>query len=137
MFNERVGSLSTGLIRAAGYANKIRRTAFAQLKDYADPKEIVRATALLNRSLFEVLREYNVEKTDVVRIRISYRVSNGQITWIPESLELEVYKFHETDVNRARELLKASLEETSEIEDISESFEESPEEEVYEGQSDK
>jgi len=137
MFNERVGSLSTGLIRAAGYANKIRRTAFAQLKDYADPKEIVRATALLNRSLFEVLREYNVEKTDVVRIRISYRVSNGQITWIPESLELEVYKFHETDVNRARELLKASLEETSEIEDISESFEESSEEEVYEGQSDK
>ena len=137
MFNERVGSLSTGLIRAAGYANKIRRTAFAQLKDYADPKEIVRATALLNRSLFEVLREYNVEKTDVVRIRISYRVSNGQITWIPESLELEVYKFHETDVNRARELLKASLEETSEIEDVSESFEESPEEEVYESQSDQ
>jgi len=135
MFNERVGSLSTGLIRAAGYANKIRRTAFAQLKDYADPKEIVRATALLNRSLFEVLREYNVEKGDVVRIRISYRVSNRQITWIPESLELEIYKPYDIDVNRVRELLKNSLEESSESEEGSASFEEFPGEEEYESPS--
>ncbi|MCD6503737.1 MAG: DUF2258 domain-containing protein [Euryarchaeota archaeon] len=109
---ERVGSLSTGFIVAAGYANKIRRTAFAQMKDYAEAKEIVRATAALNMALFDVLREFNIEKTDVIRIRISYRIFDGKISWDPETLEIEVFKRSEVNVDKARDLLKKKLEET-------------------------
>ncbi|MCD6157671.1 MAG: DUF2258 domain-containing protein [Euryarchaeota archaeon] len=109
---ERVGSLSTGFIIAAGYANKIRRTAFAQMKDYADAREIVRATAALNMALFDVLREFNVDKTDVVRIRISYRIFDGKISWDPDTLEVEIFKRAEIDVNQAKEILKLKLRET-------------------------
>jgi hypothetical protein len=72
--------LSSGLVIAGAYADKIRRTLFAQLRDYVKKdkewgQKIAYAAAQLNRLLYTVLVEQlKVDKGDVVRIRIEYDV---------------------------------------------------------------
>ncbi len=87
-------TLSTGLIRAAGYARKARRVLFATAKD-VDPKEVVRASAEFNMKLFEKLREMGVRKEDVIRIRCDFDIieENGEkkIVWNWDTLDIEVY----------------------------------------------
>ncbi len=87
-------TLSTGLIRAAGYARKARRVLFATAKD-VDPKEVVRASAEFNMKLFEKLREMGVRKEDVIRIRCDFDIieENGEkkIIWNWDTLDIEVY----------------------------------------------
>ncbi len=88
--------LSTGFVRAAGYADKLRRTLLAQTKGIVQPNETVRTAAIINMRLFDVLRENNVEKGDVVRIMFNYEIveEDGKKTikvdW--DSMTIEVYK---------------------------------------------
>ncbi len=86
--------LSTGLVIAGAYADKVRRTLFAQAKGLGvESREIVRASAELNRVLFEILvNKLKVDKGDVVRIRINYTVKDGQIEWLYDTLEIEAFK---------------------------------------------
>jgi len=77
--SEATRSLSSGLVIAGAYADKIRRTLFAQLKDLVKQdksfsKEVARATGELNAVLFRILVEELKLKGDVVRIRINYNV---------------------------------------------------------------
>jgi hypothetical protein len=71
-------SLSSGLVIAGAYADKVRRTLFAQLKDLMRQdkefaREIARAAGELNAVLYRILvEEVKVEKGDVVRIRVNY-----------------------------------------------------------------
>ena len=96
MSSEEKKRLSTGFVRAAGYADKLRRTLLAQTKGTVEPREAVRVAALINMRLFDVLRENNVEKSDVVRIIFDYSIveENGkrkiEVDW--NSMTIEVFK---------------------------------------------
>jgi len=87
-------TLSTGFVRAAGYADKVRRVLFARAKGL-DPQEIVKAAAEFNMKIFDVMQERKVDKNDVVRIRCDFTIKDGKIEWNWDSLELEVYSREE------------------------------------------
>ncbi len=86
--------LSTGLVIAGAYADKVRRTLFAQAKQAGiEPREVVRASAELNRLLFEILvNKLGIDKGDAVRVRIEYTVDNGRVVWDYNTLEIEAFK---------------------------------------------
>ncbi|MEM0199248.1 MAG: DUF2258 domain-containing protein [Desulfurococcaceae archaeon] len=92
--------LISGLVIAARYADKLRKTVFAQLRDYVKKdKEFANRVAYyiasLNRALFTLLvEELKVDKLDVVRIMIEYDVDevNKAIVWKWDTLRVEVYK---------------------------------------------
>ncbi|MCC6041239.1 MAG: DUF2258 domain-containing protein [Desulfurococcaceae archaeon] len=90
---------STGLVIAGAYADKVRRTLFAQLKDAIKQdkefaREVARATAELNVVLYNILiEELKISKGDVVRVRINYRVDPGKrVTWLYDTLRVEAFK---------------------------------------------
>jgi len=91
-------TLSTGLIIAGAYADKLRRTLFAQLSERVksgeiDSKEVARAAAEVNQLLFNILVEdLKIDKGDVVRVRVDYNVEDGMIKWDLNTLSLEVFK---------------------------------------------
>jgi len=92
--------LRSGLVLAAGYADKLRRTIFAQLREQVKKdKELAKQVALyvgrLNRALYTLLvEELKVDKFDVVRITISYELDevNKAIVWKWDTLKVEIYK---------------------------------------------
>ncbi|ASJ09329.1 hypothetical protein A3L11_08845 [Thermococcus siculi] len=96
--------LSTGFVRASGYAHKVRRVLFAVTRGKVEPKEVVRAAGELNQRIFEKLRELGVEKSDVVRITVPFSIKEGTIEWDYDGLEIEVYrKSEEENLARAME----------------------------------
>jgi len=110
-------TLSTGLVIAGAYADKLRRTLFAQLSDKVksgelDSKEVARAAAEVNQLLFNILVEdLKIEKGDVVRIRIDYDVKDGEIKWDLSTLSVEAFKRLEDE--KVAEVVKKRIEELS------------------------
>jgi hypothetical protein len=90
--------LSSGLIIAGAYADKIRRTVFAQLRDMIKEgaiksSDVAYSVAQLNKLLYSILVEnLKVEKGDVVRIMIDYEVSEGKLEWKLDTLKIELFK---------------------------------------------
>ncbi|ASJ11236.1 hypothetical protein A3L12_07990 [Thermococcus sp. P6] len=84
--------LSTGFVRASGYAHKVRRVLFALTKKKVDPGEVLRAAGELNQRIFERFQELGVDRGDVVRITVPFRIENGSILWDYEGLNVEVYR---------------------------------------------
>jgi len=80
------------------YADKLRRTLFAQLKEHIknkeiDPQDVAKASAELNKLLYEILvNKLKLDKGDVVRIMIEYELVDNQINWKLETLKVEVFK---------------------------------------------
>jgi len=102
--------LSTGYVRASGYAHKVRRVLFALTRGKVDPKEVVRAAGELNQYIFERFQELKVDKADVVRITVPFEIRDGKIVWDYERLNIEVYRKSE------EERLAKALEEVEERE---------------------
>ncbi|AJC72518.1 hypothetical protein X802_10415 [Thermococcus guaymasensis DSM 11113] len=102
--------LSTGYVRASGYAHKVRRVLFALTRGKVDPKEVIRAAGELNQRIFERLLELKVDKADVVRITVPFEIEDGRIVWDYGNLKIEVYKKGE------EERLAKALEEVEERE---------------------
>ena len=99
---------STGLVRAGAYADKLRRTLFAQLSPRIKSKEIsassvAKASRDLNMLLYNILVErMAVDKGDIVRIRIGYSLEDGEIRWDYDSLRIEVFRrVSEEEVERS------------------------------------
>ncbi|MDK6028042.1 DUF2258 domain-containing protein [Ignisphaera sp. 4213-co] len=92
--------LSSGFVIAGAYADKIRRTMFAQLRDYIKRdkewgQKIALAVAQLNRLLYSVLVEQlKIDKGDVVRVRIEYDIDEAgkNIVWRWDTLAVEVFR---------------------------------------------
>ncbi len=115
--------ISTGLVRAAGYADKLRRVLIAATKGKASPEEAVKIASYINQHLFKIFRENNVEKSDVVRIFLNIDIIDGKILIDWNSLSIEVYKPYQEfeakevglELPEAREVteeeVKAALEE--------------------------
>jgi len=117
--------LSTGLVIAGGYADKLRRTLFAHLKDYVKrdkevAREIARAAGEINRMLYYILVEnLKSEKGDVVRIRVKYRFDPRvkRVTWDYDTLTVEFFKrTPDEEVSRVvREVIAQKLKEITEL----------------------
>ena len=85
--------LSSGCVIAGAYADKVRRTLFAQLKDKLDEREIAKGAAILNKLLYEIfVNRLKIDKRDLIRVRIDYDIEDGEIKWNYDTLEIEVFK---------------------------------------------
>ncbi len=91
-------TLRSGYIIVGAYADKIRRVAFAQLKDSVKEgilksSDIAYHVGQLNRVLYKVLVEdLKLGKGDVVRISIDYEVRQGLIEWKFDTLKIEAFR---------------------------------------------
>ncbi|ASJ13951.1 single- stranded DNA-binding family protein [Thermococcus radiotolerans] len=115
--------LSTGFVRASGYAYKVRRVLFALTRKKVDPREVVRAAGELNQKIFEKLQELGVEKSDVVRITVPFSIEDGTIKWDYEGLNIEVYRKNEEEklamaMEEIEEREKALEEQIKELEEL-------------------
>ncbi len=108
--------LFTGFVRAAGYANKVRKTLFAIVKKRAEANEVVRAAAELNQHIFNKLQEMNVEKSDVITIRVNFEIAEGKISWKLDTLQIEV--FRKSEEERLAEAMREREEAEKEIENV-------------------
>ena len=110
--------LSTGLVIAGAYADKLRRVLFAQLRDKIKKKEITgqqvaQRAGQLNRLLFDIIvNRLKLDKGDAVRIRIEYEVKDGDIEWKLDTLRIEAFRrIPDEEVEKAiRETIKAAEE---------------------------
>ncbi len=90
--------LSSGLVIAGAYADKIRRVLFAQLRDEIksgkiESRQVAYRAGELNRLLFEILvNKLKLDKGDVVRVRIEYELRDGDIEWKLDTLRVEAFK---------------------------------------------
>lgn len=115
----KVPQLSSGLIIAGAYADKIRRTLFAQLREQMrkgeiSSQDIAFAAAQLNRLLYVLFVDtLKMDKGDVVRVRVEYEVINGKIEWKLDTLRVEAFKrIPETEIEEA---VKKVIEESKQI----------------------
>ena len=111
------GTVRTGYVSAGGYAYKLRRVLFAQLKNLVqagkvDSKEVARAAGYLNTLLYHlVVEQMGFTKTDVLRITVNYAVRNGVIEWDLDSLKVEMFRRVEDEqVSKALNLAKKAIE---------------------------
>ncbi len=127
-------TLSTGLIIAGAYADKVRRTLFAQLRDKIKQgeitnQEVAKAAGELNRIIYEILvNKLKIDKGDVVRVRIDYDITNGKIIWNYKTLRVEAFKrVPDNDVEKVlKEALPEALKQFVEV--VEEKVEEKKEE---------
>ena len=90
--------LRSGLVIAGGYADKVRRVLFAQLRDKVksgeiENREVARAAGELNRILFEIIvNRLKIDKGDVVRISVEYEVKDGRIEWKLDTLTVQAWR---------------------------------------------
>lgn len=90
--------LRTGLVIAGGYADKVRRVLFAQLRDRIKAgeisnQEVARAAGELNRLLYEIIvNRLGLDKGDVVRITVEYEVEGGSISFKLDTLSIEAWR---------------------------------------------
>lgn len=96
--------MRSGYVIAGAYADKIRRVAFAQLRDLIKEgviktSDVAYSVAQLNKVLYRALvDELKVDKGDVVRISIDYDVKQNVIEWRFDTLRLEVFRRIPSDV---------------------------------------
>ena len=109
-------TLNTGLVRVAGYAPKVRRTLLAQLKPAiaageVSPREAVYKAAQLNRLLYiSLVEELHLQKNDIVRVRVDYELSDGELKWNLDTVRIDVWRADDALSAKAAETLKAVAE---------------------------
>ncbi|KUO81217.1 MAG: DUF2258 domain-containing protein [Pyrobaculum sp.] len=79
--------LRTGIVIAARFADKLRRTAFAVFGGILPKEEIVRATSELNRKIYEKLVSMGVGKLDIIRITVEAAVEGNRLTFSEPKIE--------------------------------------------------
>ncbi len=124
VINFYMPTLNTGLVIVGAYADKVRRTLFAQLKDKIKAKEIdsktvAKASGDLNKLLYEIfVNRLKLDKGDVVRIVVDYDVEDGEVVWNLESLRVEVFK--RLAEEEYADIIKESVKRIEELEEVEE-----------------
>jgi len=112
-------TLRSGLVIAGAYADKLRRTAFAQLKSAIKEgtikaNEVAYYVAQLNKVLYRILvEELKIDKGDVVRITIDYDLEPGKIVWKFDTLKIEA--FRRIPDTQVEEIVKRTVSEAESI----------------------
>ncbi|MCX8187799.1 MAG: DUF2258 domain-containing protein [Nitrososphaeria archaeon] len=92
------GVVRTGVVPTGAYADKLRKTLFAQLSQKAksgeiDPKEIARAAGEINSLLYEAfVKHLALSKGDLVRIEAPYSLRGGRINWKFSGLKVRAFR---------------------------------------------
>ncbi|MEM0454157.1 MAG: DUF2258 domain-containing protein [Sulfolobales archaeon] len=116
-----MATLRSGYIIVGAYADKIRRVAFAQLRELIKEgsvkgSDVAFKVAQLNKVLYRIfVDELKLGKGDVVRISVDYELREGSIEWLFDTLKVEVFRRMPEDevtkvLNRVREEVKAVAE---------------------------
>ncbi|MHC1586441.1 MAG: DUF2258 domain-containing protein [Candidatus Hecatellaceae archaeon] len=111
----KMPTLNTGLIISGGYADKVRKTLFAQLRSAVgsgsiSSQEVARAVAELNQALYGILVDkLKAERGDVVRVRVDYEVAEGRVQWLWNTLRIELFR-RVPDEEVARQVAEALAE---------------------------
>jgi len=98
MLGDYMPTLRSGLVIAGAYADKLRRTAFAQLKSAIKEgtikaNEVAYYVAQLNKVLYRIfVDELKIDKGDVVRVSIDYDLEPGKIIWKFDTLKIEAFR---------------------------------------------
>jgi hypothetical protein len=79
--------IRSGVIVAARFADKLRRTAFAVFGGILPREEIVKATSELNKKIYETLISMGVGKLDIVRITVEATVEGGRLIFGEPKIE--------------------------------------------------
>jgi len=79
--------IRTGVVIAARFADKLRRTAFAVFGGVVPREEIVRATSELNKKIYERLVSMGVGKLDIVRISVEASVEGDKLIFGEPKIE--------------------------------------------------
>nr|WP_287069630.1 DUF2258 domain-containing protein [Pyrobaculum sp.] len=79
--------IRTGVVVAARFADKLRRTAFAVFGGVVSREEIVRATSELNKKIYEKLISMGVGKLDIVRISVEASIEGGKLAFGEPKIE--------------------------------------------------
>jgi hypothetical protein len=79
--------IRSGVVVAARFADKLRRTAFAVFGGIVPREEIVRATSELNKKIYEALISMGVGKLDIVRITVEAAVEGGRLMFGEPKIE--------------------------------------------------
>ncbi len=118
-------TLRSGFVIAGAYADKLRRTMFAQLRNEIKEKKIKSSdvafhVAQLNKVLYRLfVDELKIDKGDVVRITIDYELTDEGIEWKFDTLKVEVFRRipqEEVDaavkkvIGQATEIMSAAVE---------------------------
>ncbi|GEM_PF-2180059 len=76
-------TIRTRVVKATGYANLVRRAAFAVFKGKVDPKIVARDVAFLNKTIFEELVKRGIGKDEYIRITVvgDYDEKENAIKW--------------------------------------------------------
>ncbi len=91
-------TLRSGYVIAGAYADKIRRVAFAQLKELIKEgtlktSDVAYNVAQLNKVLYRILvDELKIDKGDVVRVTIDYDIKQNLVEWKFDTLKVEAFK---------------------------------------------
>ncbi len=112
--------LRTGFVRANAYDIKVRKVLFAQLGRRVGEDEILRASAELNKKIFEELQKRGVEKRDVIRVSVEYEVKDGRVEWKWDTLDIDVYKEIEEMGSKLSSILDEIEEKEEKLKNLSE-----------------
>lgn len=82
--------IRTGVVVAARFADKLRRTAFAVFGGVVPREEIVRAVSELNKKIYEKLISMGAGKLDIVRITVEVAIEGGRLVFGDPEIELFV-----------------------------------------------
>jgi len=93
--------IRTGVVIAARFADKLRRTAFAVFGGVVPKEEVVRATSELNKKIYERLVSMGVGKLDIVRISVEASVEGGRLIF--GEPKIEWFVLHEEVEKRVKE----------------------------------
>ncbi len=108
--------LSTGLIIAARYADKLRRVALVALGKIAPRDVIIRDVSELNKKLFEEITSRNIGKLDVIRLIVVAEYDPDQKKIKFENVQIQRFyteeqcKKMQEDVLKENQRLKDELE---------------------------
>jgi hypothetical protein len=85
--------LSTGIIVAARFADKLRRVALVTLSKIAPKDLVIREVSELNKRLYKkIVEEMKLDKLDIIRITVEaeINVSEKRIIWS----NLKIYRYY-------------------------------------------
>jgi hypothetical protein len=101
--------LSTGLIIAARYADKLRRVALVAFSKIAPKDVIIRDVSELNKQLYDkIVNEMKLDKLDVIRIMVDAEYDENENKLKFENLRIIRY-YTEDECNKKSEEIQQQL----------------------------
>ena len=118
--------ISTGVIIAARYADKLRRVALVALGKYVPKDVVIRDVAELNKQLYhEIVEQRKLGKLDLIRVTVTLRYDEGEKRLVFEDVKIDTFveeskckEPYEKQIAELKGQLEALAEENSRLKDV-------------------